>query len=277
MGIWIPLYASPSPEYRKLIASVENNKCLADSFKGTVLTGPNSGPPNVRNAAEDGLYRAHFDVVAGTKQWTAFGYVTTAYMRRPLDQVLADINTWLSPGSAGYGDQVQGIWVDNVVTSFSDDAKRYYGAHAACGAHRAHRQRELGSAARAGRGTAVDGWMPRKRPPARACAAARACSRRPPPPGCARCHACRLRATRSSPPAGAIAQLIRSYGKLVALNPGATISDCAFLQSIVSGGWLALRRARVPRRLRLRLALAASVVRASLHGVRRTARHPRRS
>ncbi len=113
MGIWVPLYTSPSPEYKKLISSVEGNQCLTDSFHGTVLTGPRSGPPNVKDALEDSLYREHFDVVANTKQWTAFGYVTTEYMARPLERVLADIDAWLAPGAAGYGDQVQGIWVDN--------------------------------------------------------------------------------------------------------------------------------------------------------------------
>lgn len=95
MGIWIPMYASTagSPEYTKLIQSVEGDKCLANSFHGTVLTGPRSGPPSPADAAEDKQFRDAFALVASTNQWTAFGYVTTRYMKRPLDEVLRDIDT----------------------------------------------------------------------------------------------------------------------------------------------------------------------------------------
>jgi hypothetical protein len=62
----VPLYVDPSDEYEKLIASVEKDKCLKDSFHGTVLTGPRSGPPDSRAAEENKVYRERFSVVANT-------------------------------------------------------------------------------------------------------------------------------------------------------------------------------------------------------------------
>lgn len=118
MGIWVPLYTPPSDEYNKLIASVEKDACLTDSFHGTVLTGPRSGPPDPADKDERALYRERFSVVADTKQWTAFGYVTTLYGKRDLGEVVKDIEKWLSIGEdVGFGDQVQGIWVDNVASN----------------------------------------------------------------------------------------------------------------------------------------------------------------
>jgi hypothetical protein len=46
--------------------------------------------------------------VAATKEWTALGYLHTDYGRRPLKEVLGQIDTWLTPGKGGYGDLVQG-------------------------------------------------------------------------------------------------------------------------------------------------------------------------
>ena len=129
MGIWVPLYVGPSPEYDKLIKSVETDKCIADSFHGTVLTGPRSGPPSPKDPAEDAQFRKAFSLVANSNQWTAFGYVTTNYMKRPLAEVLADVDTWLTAGAGGYGDMVQGVWIDNAVSNFDTEAaKAYYGA-----------------------------------------------------------------------------------------------------------------------------------------------------
>jgi len=76
MGIWAPLYVLPritsdsKDEYNRLIDSVEGNKCLKDSFHGTVLTGPNSGPPSEK---DHDFFAERFNVVGDTKQWTAFG------------------------------------------------------------------------------------------------------------------------------------------------------------------------------------------------------------
>lgn len=88
----VPLYIDPlNKDYENLIQSLEVNTCLVDSFHGTVLTGPRSGPPNVTDYNEDDLYRPRFAVVANTQQWVAFGYVTTAYGARPIQQVIDDI------------------------------------------------------------------------------------------------------------------------------------------------------------------------------------------
>lgn len=127
IGIWVPLYVDEiSGEYAQLIRSVEGDRCLKDSFHGTVLTGPDSGPPKTKD--DDEFYRPNFEKLAATQQWTTFGYVTTDYGRRPIAEVLNDIRIWLTPGSAGYGDYVQGIWVDNAAKDFKD-AKNvdYYG------------------------------------------------------------------------------------------------------------------------------------------------------
>jgi hypothetical protein len=46
--------------------------------------------------------------VAATKEWTTLGYLHTNYGRRPLPEVLAQIDNWLMPGAGGFGDLVQG-------------------------------------------------------------------------------------------------------------------------------------------------------------------------
>jgi hypothetical protein len=43
---------------------------IQDSFHGTVLTGPDSGPPGAKDHA---FFMDRFRVVSDTKQWTAFG------------------------------------------------------------------------------------------------------------------------------------------------------------------------------------------------------------
>ena len=43
--------------------------------------------------------------------WPSPGYLHTAYGKRPLQEVMDQIDLWLAPGQAGFGDQIQGIWV----------------------------------------------------------------------------------------------------------------------------------------------------------------------
>lgn len=126
MGLWIPFYAAPGPVYDALIKSVEDNKCLAGSFKAAVLTGPNSGPP----PANSTLHREHFTKVAKTNEWTVLGYVDTHWGKRKLEDVLADVDTWLTKGEAlGFGDLVQGVWINEAEADFSrPGARDYYSA-----------------------------------------------------------------------------------------------------------------------------------------------------
>lgn len=168
-GIWVPLYvdAGSDEQYQKLIKSVENDPCLKDSFHGCILTGPHSRPPTAntkedvqtlkkgggkaldpekavdyqcptndtctlsqveqRLAEEDKLYRSRYELISNTKQWQAFGYVFTKWSRRDIDKVFIDIDTWLAPGQDGYGDHVQGIFIDQVATgTFNAREREYY-------------------------------------------------------------------------------------------------------------------------------------------------------
>jgi hypothetical protein len=169
MGIWIPFYTSPDAKtFDSLIASVEENQCLARSFKGAVLTGEKSGPPPLTSD----VHKENFYKLAKTQEWTTFGeppgqgapslglprpaaacrppaararrrrghgptpasptrpwltsaqpaaapgYITTNYGKAPLDEVLKQLDLWLSP--AGWGEVVQGIWVDQVPSKFNE-------------------------------------------------------------------------------------------------------------------------------------------------------------
>lgn len=126
MGVWIPFYAYPSNVFDSLIKSVENNACLAGSFKACVLIGPGGGPPPLDDTGK--VYRDYFGKIAGMQEWTTMGYLHTGYQSRPLDEVLKQIDLWLTPGAAGYGDMVQGIWVNQVSPSFNATSLDYINA-----------------------------------------------------------------------------------------------------------------------------------------------------
>lgn len=57
------------------------------------------------------------------------GYLHTNYSNRPLQEVLDQIDIWLAPGQAGYGDQIQGVWVNQVPPAAKTAAvQKYYDA-----------------------------------------------------------------------------------------------------------------------------------------------------
>ncbi|KAI8468979.1 MAG: Spherulation-specific family 4-domain-containing protein [Monoraphidium minutum] len=124
MGTWIPFYTWPSNKFDDLITSVENMDCLKGSFKAAVLIGPSSGPPN---PAKDTLHRRYFARIANMSEWTTFGYVHVGYGSRPLGEVLAEIDTWLQKGADGFGDSVQGIWINQVAPAFNSTGEDYMG------------------------------------------------------------------------------------------------------------------------------------------------------
>jgi hypothetical protein len=104
MGLVVPFYAAPGPEFSALLAAGEADNCTSGSLKAAVLTGPASGPPDPASAA----HRAAFAEISATKQWATLGYVFTQEGNRPLSDVLAAIDVWLAPGAAGFGDLVEG-------------------------------------------------------------------------------------------------------------------------------------------------------------------------
>ncbi|KAI8476897.1 MAG: hypothetical protein J3K34DRAFT_516163 [Monoraphidium minutum] len=163
--------AGSDTQYQALIRSVEADPCLKDSFHGAILTGPHSRPPTAntkedvqiikerggkaldpekiieyncddnttctlsqveqRLAEEDKLYRSRYDLIKDTKQWQAFGYVFTRWSNRNIQLVYNDIDTWLAPGADGYGDYVQGIFVDQVATDLDKPKVREFYANVA--------------------------------------------------------------------------------------------------------------------------------------------------
>lgn len=125
IGIWIPFYTWPSPVFDDLINSVEADDCIRGSFKAAVLIGPNNGPPS---PTEDKLHREYFSKIASKQEWTTFGYLHVGYGSRPLDEVLKQVDTWLTPGSDGFGDIVQGIWVNQVAPAFNASGEAYMSA-----------------------------------------------------------------------------------------------------------------------------------------------------
>jgi hypothetical protein len=104
MGLMVPFYAPPGPEFSALLAAGEADNCTSGSLKAAVLTGPASGPPDPASPA----HRAAFAEIAATKQWVTLGYVYTQQGARPLAETLAAVDVWLAPGSAGFGDLVEG-------------------------------------------------------------------------------------------------------------------------------------------------------------------------
>ncbi|KIZ05682.1 regulator of chromosome condensation RCC1 [Monoraphidium neglectum] len=105
----IPFYTADDSMYTNLITKVEGSECLKGSFKAAVLIGPDSGPPKIG----DKVYQERFAKVANTQEFTTFGYLHTGYGKRPLQEVLTQIDTWLDK-EKGFGSQVQGIWVNQV-------------------------------------------------------------------------------------------------------------------------------------------------------------------
>ncbi|KAI8473933.1 MAG: Spherulation-specific family 4-domain-containing protein [Monoraphidium minutum] len=123
MGFWLPVHYPNSPEFSEMVASVEAAAaCAKASLHAAVLTGPNSGAPE----PGDPWARAAFARVAGRPGWTTFGYVSTRYGQANLSDLFRQVNTWLSFKEGYYGDQIQGIWLDQSPSTFTERERAFY-------------------------------------------------------------------------------------------------------------------------------------------------------
>ncbi|KAI8470315.1 MAG: hypothetical protein J3K34DRAFT_521444 [Monoraphidium minutum] len=130
MGLWSPLYYKLTPnaddEYANFIKAVADNKCLATSFQGVVLSGPTSGPPPLKNQdtgngpnAQANEYERRFEYLYNAGEWQTFGYIYTNYAKRPFDAVAEDVKLWCDATTAGWRNVVRGIMIDSVVANFN--------------------------------------------------------------------------------------------------------------------------------------------------------------
>ena len=110
-GVIIPAYFYPSDpytdeKYNYLIYHAKENRDIPT----IVAINPGNGP----GTEVDGNYTAVIDRMTGA-DITVIGYISTAYMDRPLYEVLNDIAVWKS-----LYPNIKGIWVDEMVNWASE-------------------------------------------------------------------------------------------------------------------------------------------------------------
>ncbi|CAN9105369.1 unnamed protein product [Alternaria alternata] len=122
--VLLPLYIYPQVgAWDPLYTAVAANPCV----RFVVIINPNSGPgaapwwPNEDYVREIARLNALPNV-------TTLGYVRVAYCRRPVQDVLEDIETYRRRAREDDRLRVEGIFVDETVNLYSEEAKKYLDA-----------------------------------------------------------------------------------------------------------------------------------------------------
>ncbi|KAH6862034.1 Spherulation-specific family 4 [Alternaria alternata] len=122
--VLLPLYIYPQVgAWDPLYTAVAANPCV----RFVVIINPNSGPgaapwwPNEDYVREIARLNALPNV-------TTLGYVRVAYCRRPVQDVLEDIETYGRRAREDDRLRVEGIFVDETVNLYSEEAKKYLDA-----------------------------------------------------------------------------------------------------------------------------------------------------
>lgn len=124
-GAWDPLYAAYVSQIHSFTHGLIGGSISAHpDLEFLVIVNPNSGPgappwwPN-----ED--YVREIPRLNASRNVTTVGYVRTTYCRRPVEDVVQDIEVYAKRNNVFAGLQVHGIFVDETVNLYSKEAKHY--------------------------------------------------------------------------------------------------------------------------------------------------------
>lgn len=111
-GVLVPLYIRPGPVWDRL----ETGRRAHPRVPVVAIINPHNGPGSERSESYTAGTRKLLD--AGC---SVVGYVRTDYMKQPIASVKADIQRWKD-----WYPQINGIFLDEMVSKASPEAGRYY-------------------------------------------------------------------------------------------------------------------------------------------------------